>query len=265
MNPSLENPPTLADPESPSGNCVSLPTDLQSLTPVPDNPTPARKNGKTVRPSRKRRGKIARLPKHIREELNTRLEDGQSHDDILLWLHQNGQSGFNKQNLTNWHYGGYEDWKRENQRIDNQAMQREWLAEQFADSQPGELFTFIDQLFVSQLMDSLFGLDTAEMKTALGRNPRHFVALFNAFNRFKRQATDSPSSRPFCANRRKGRSLANAASAVEPGGRSKQCSTSHDDPEPTQSRCGGCEAAVGLNDDDSQPPQNPHPVKVSQG
>lgn len=90
-----------------------------------------------------------------------------------------------------WKEGGYQDWRRENERIDNQTMQREWLAEQVAKTQPGELFLLIDQLFISQLLDSLFGLETAQLKKGLARNPRHFVALFNAFNRFKRDSMNS--------------------------------------------------------------------------
>jgi hypothetical protein len=70
---------------------------------------------------RTRRGKIARLPLAIREELNTRLRNGEVGKDLLLWL--NGlapvlevlAAQFKGKpvapcNLSEWKKGGYADW-----------------------------------------------------------------------------------------------------------------------------------------------------------
>jgi hypothetical protein len=70
-----------------------------------------------------RNGKIARLPKKIREELNHRLEDGCTGPQLVEWL--NGlpevqellEAEFNNQpvnetNLTHWRQGGFLDWLR---------------------------------------------------------------------------------------------------------------------------------------------------------
>jgi hypothetical protein len=68
-----------------------------------------------------RKGKIARLPRLIREELNERLSDGQSGPVILAWLnalpevkgvlekHFNAEL-ISEQNLSAWRQGGYVDW-----------------------------------------------------------------------------------------------------------------------------------------------------------
>jgi len=68
-----------------------------------------------------RRGKIARLPLALREELNTRLLNGELGKDVLLWL--NGLPAVNEIlaahfkgkaiapcNLSEWRKGGYADW-----------------------------------------------------------------------------------------------------------------------------------------------------------
>jgi hypothetical protein len=66
-------------------------------------------------------GKIARLPKEIREKLNVRLENGQMGPEVLAWLNQLpevrtvlsqffGGQDVTKQNLSEWRHGGYEDW-----------------------------------------------------------------------------------------------------------------------------------------------------------
>ena len=72
-----------------------------------------------------RKGKIARLPRDIREELNTRLHDGQAAPEILPWLnelpaakeilkrHFNGEP-VNEQNLSNWRNGGWVEWCQQN-------------------------------------------------------------------------------------------------------------------------------------------------------
>jgi hypothetical protein len=74
------------------------------------------------------RGKIARLPNEIREQLNQRLLDGHSAFIILPWL--NGLSPvkevlaaqFNNepvtpQNLSNWRLAGYQHWLKDQKRL----------------------------------------------------------------------------------------------------------------------------------------------------
>src|SRR5215213_7830620 len=68
-----------------------------------------------------RRGKIARLPKTIREELNQRLADGESGAALVPWLNsfsevqrvmadEFGGEPVSIQNLSKWRQGGYQDW-----------------------------------------------------------------------------------------------------------------------------------------------------------
>jgi hypothetical protein len=70
-----------------------------------------------------RNGKIAHLPRNIRNELNHRLDDGQSGSEILEWLNALEEVQFaldqyfdgqpiNDPNLTAWRQGGFLDWKR---------------------------------------------------------------------------------------------------------------------------------------------------------
>jgi len=77
-----------------------------------------------------RRGKIASLPAVIREELCQRLHDGQRGPQILPWLHslpevqrvlneQYGEDLINAQNLTDWRQGGFLDWKRRQEKVEN--------------------------------------------------------------------------------------------------------------------------------------------------
>jgi hypothetical protein len=75
-----------------------------------------------------RNGKIARLPKKIREELNQRMDDGQQGEKLLSWLNEVPEvkalmaerfsgSSVTKQNLSEWRLGGFEDWRRHEMRL----------------------------------------------------------------------------------------------------------------------------------------------------
>lgn len=70
-----------------------------------------------------RHGKIGRLPKGIRDELNRRLANGEYAKRLVVWL--NGleevqavlKADFegkpiNEQNMTGWKQGGYVEWKQ---------------------------------------------------------------------------------------------------------------------------------------------------------
>jgi hypothetical protein len=66
-------------------------------------------------------GKIARLPSHIRDELNHRLANGARGIDVVAWLNTlpevqtimaelfRGQP-IRQQNLSEWRHGGYAEW-----------------------------------------------------------------------------------------------------------------------------------------------------------
>ena len=71
-----------------------------------------------------RTGKIARLPKDIRDELNQRLADGQTGPEILAWLNHLSlvqiiieerfqNRPVSEKNLSEWRQGGYQDWLRQ--------------------------------------------------------------------------------------------------------------------------------------------------------
>src|SRR5690349_7441255 len=73
-------------------------------------------------------GKIARLPKAVREELNRRLEDGEEGKSLVAWLNgyaevravlkaQYDGREINEPNLTAWRQGGFLDWQRQQEAL----------------------------------------------------------------------------------------------------------------------------------------------------
>jgi len=73
-----------------------------------------------------RNGKVARLPRNIRNTLNTRLDNGEQSDEILPWLNALPEvqsllaaefegRPISKQNLSEWKAGGFLEWLRAQQ------------------------------------------------------------------------------------------------------------------------------------------------------
>lgn len=73
-------------------------------------------------------GKIARLPKAIREQLNQRLADGEPSETLLRWLHTLPEvlevlvrefegRPILKQNLSEWRQGGFREWEARQERL----------------------------------------------------------------------------------------------------------------------------------------------------
>ncbi len=79
-----------------------------------------------------RNGKIAHLPRAIRDQLNQRLDDGQEAKELAAWLNSLPEvqavltthferRPINEVNLSQWKQGGFVNWQSLQQR-------REWLA-----------------------------------------------------------------------------------------------------------------------------------------
>ena len=95
--------------------------------------------------SETRKGKIARLPHAIRNDLNRRIRDNQTAAVILLWLNALPEvknilaasfSGepISDQNLSNWRAGGYQDWLKNEDRMEQIRALSELSADMAAAS-----------------------------------------------------------------------------------------------------------------------------------
>jgi hypothetical protein len=71
-----------------------------------------------------RTGKIARLPRKLRDQLNTRIDEGASAVRLAKWLNSQKEvrnildqdflgRDINEQNLSDWKHGGFRDWQRQ--------------------------------------------------------------------------------------------------------------------------------------------------------
>lgn len=107
-------------------------------------------------------GKIGRLPRNIRDELNHRLENGEMAGVILPWLNalpavqaalaaEFQASPVNEQNLSNWRKGGYQDWLKQQERR-NLVRELTANAEELAAAAGGvEIGNHLSSMLVAEL------------------------------------------------------------------------------------------------------------------
>jgi hypothetical protein len=122
-----------------------------------------------------RTGKIACLPRTIREELNQRLHDGQTGAQILPWLNEQAEqhlanhprwgadTTINDNALSNWRNGGYVDWCKDLAKLD--VIERKVdLAARIASISGGDIFSASGQVAAGDLLE----LFDAESGTVTG-------------------------------------------------------------------------------------------------
>jgi hypothetical protein len=82
---------------------------------------------KPRRHSRCRNGKIARLPRAVREAINLMLLDGFHYREVIANLEKTGYRGISLQNLSGWFKGGYQDWLQRQDELQDLEQDRKAL------------------------------------------------------------------------------------------------------------------------------------------
>jgi hypothetical protein len=116
-----------------------------------------------------RNGKIARLPREIREQLNRRLFNGEQGIKLVEWLNglphvrQTLAEGFNgreisEQNLSEWRQGGYREWEARQETL-AQARELAADAKEIGDAAEGSLADHLAMTLVARYAGLMSGWD----------------------------------------------------------------------------------------------------------
>jgi hypothetical protein len=163
-------------------------TDENSLTVAPQAPPAAHLNPPY---NRALVGKIARLPKIIREKLNRRLDDNQPASEILPWLNalpivqrilaaQFNGAPVNDQNLSIWRATGYQRWLQKLEPLDDLKYLSEEAAD-FSRATRGRLARGAASIAAARLLKYLNGLSLENCSvTELVNISYAITALFHA-------------------------------------------------------------------------------------
>jgi hypothetical protein len=133
-----------------------------------------------------RTGKIARLPRDIRNQLNRRIADGEPGSRLVEWLNtlepvrhalaqDFGGREISEQNLSEWKQGGYQEWLARQETL---ACARELAgdAEELADAVDGSLTEHLAVVLSARYAALVAGWD-GEMNDEFRRKTRALRAL----------------------------------------------------------------------------------------
>lgn len=163
--------------------------------------TPAPPADETTLAQARHHGKISRLPKVIRDQINLMIQDGLPYSDIIEKLGAHGK-GLNLMNLSRWKAGGYKDWLVEQSFIERMRARRETPRELAQDCDATEVSHAALQLGTLQMFEALRDLGPGSLDEKLGGDTAAFVRLINALARASRETMQLQKYREACLQAR---------------------------------------------------------------
>jgi len=162
-------------------------TDTQNTSLSPQNLAPI----SVLKRKRRPHGKIAELPKALRDQINQMLDDGLSYRKIAEKLKASGadlpQGPISKSSISRWQDNGYQRYLEQQQRLAEVRANREAALDMVAAGDTTALPEADLQLIASQYYD-LFAQNQAQLiKQKLAEEPLHYPRFLNAFARLTRE------------------------------------------------------------------------------
>jgi hypothetical protein len=155
--------------------------DHEPITEQPSQ-TATSDEGKPSEPARTRRGKVARLPKAVRDQINVMLLDGVPFAEILQKLGERAKD-VTEHNITSWVAGGYKDWLREQQRLEETRVKQEVAMDLACSDGGSKIHEGILQLAATRLSEMVRNLDYTDFEGLLRDDPSKLIQFLNALAR----------------------------------------------------------------------------------
>lgn len=148
-----------------------------------------------------RNGKIARLPRSVRTEVNTRLDNGETGPKIIGWLHtlpevlavldeHFHEEPISPQNLSEWRKGGYAEWLKRKEQLENTKELANYSL-QLASLNGGNTTEGAAAIAGGQLLSIFESLDVDAQTNLLKEKPATYLGLVDALARLQKSQADS--------------------------------------------------------------------------
>src|SRR5436190_6092087 len=135
-------------------------------SPSDPQPQPDPEQAKASGSGRMRTGKVARLPKAVRDKLNIMLLDGFPFADILNTLGEEAK-GVTEQNITTWVPGGHKDWLNEQHRLEETRVKQEVAMDLACPDGGSRIHEATLQLAATSLSEMVRKFDPADFQDLL--------------------------------------------------------------------------------------------------
>jgi len=140
--------------------------------------------------SNARTGKIARASYEVRKHVNELLRDGAPAKAVIAYLAAQGIKGVTDQNVTNWRDGGFQDFLKEQARLEEMQFKREFAMEIVRQNQGSQLQEATLHLAASQLYEALTDYDIGNLKNLLVEKPENYAAIVNSLAKLSKGALE---------------------------------------------------------------------------
>src|SRR4051812_42769867 len=147
------------------------------------------------------RGKVARLPKTVRDQINQGILDGLTYTEIIQHLGEKGK-GLNTDHLHEWKKRGYQDWLLHQDWLAERRARMESAADFIQDSDPTQVNQSALQLGTLYIFEALRDLRNGALDDKLGGDSAGFARLLNALSRASRETLQLQKYREACIKAR---------------------------------------------------------------
>ena len=134
------------------------------------------------KPKRARNGKVARLPKQMRDQINQMLDDNLHYHSIIKSLGDQGKD-LEADHIRRWKSGGYRDYLREQRLIEQCRERRERVFNHLSGDDNITSFQATQQIATAQICETIVGLGGEILREALLANPLNYFRMLNSFAR----------------------------------------------------------------------------------
>jgi hypothetical protein len=130
-----------------------------------------------------RKGKVARLPKAVRDRINEMIQDGFTYLKIIEALGPDGET-LNEDCLSTWKAGGYQDWLRDGRVLELLQSRHEFASELVKKAGEGNNAPqAILQIIATNLCEFLGGANPASIEDSLLSDSDKFTRFVNSMVR----------------------------------------------------------------------------------
>ena len=161
------------------------------ILPLPSEPTePPQPNDSSLEmPASNHRGngKIARLPKTVRDQINNWILDGLSYPDIIERLGEQGEE-LKPGHLCEYKKRGHQDWLRQREWFEHITAKSEFSKDLLAAPDTTALHEAGLRMAAAQMIDQLMRFSAAADAESTQPDPEQFARLVNALSRLTREA-----------------------------------------------------------------------------
>lgn len=145
---------------------------------------------KHIKPKRKRTGAIARLPRKIRDHINSMLVEGRTYKEILECLSKQGYGDFTMDNVFRWRYSGYQDWVEHQERVHEKMALQRWATSMCKHKDKTLVSRALTNFSAAKLHKLLSRIDVNRLAGELASHPQHVARLFNTLLRTSKMSRE---------------------------------------------------------------------------